>query len=745
MNECLSLNKTKAFSKALVISFFVVFCAGYNCRVQAANPAPVKKLASDQVRLLLTQGDESYTQMKYAVAVQFYEAYREQLTDSTNWDVLIKLADCHWQQRDYKQSAKYMQQLIAAGDKADLSVRDRIRIAEMQARVGNYPQAAKWLGGIANYELLAAGYKDTENIDALKEDSMDWRISILNINTNFREFSPAVCGERLIYTSNAPATFKERAFGWDGKSYARLWGVPIKLLKLTLISNNSDKVDSVRNGGKFFAKRLSGMYEGSDTKPMQQKGIYGGKVLYVGMDSATQCRLVGGLQHIKFNVATASLDNNKTLYFSANLPKDSLGKRTRIGVMQAQYNGDGVTNVQETKMLVSGEYSEMHPTINKAGTLLIFSSDRPGGKGGYDLYYTERKTVKDAWGPSIPFSDKVNTVGNEVFPYNSADGYLYFSSDARPGFGGLDIYRILLADALKRTGEVEHIAYPINSSSDDFGWCQDSTDMKGYFSSDRFVSNDNIYRFEYDPKPKVSHISGIVREFKSQQPMPGATVFLYNKSTDEVIVKKTNNDGRYTFDVTNMGDYLIKCVETNCKDKGLAMNIFAKKPKNVTFDAPHDIVLDLQFKNVWELENLLYDHASANIRIDAKTSLDSLVKILNKYPTMVELGSHTDSKGSAEYNQRLSQRRAESAVAYVVKQGIDPSRITAKGYGESKLKNTCGDGSKCKESDHQVNRRTEITVTYNPAPANSIDPSVFNDGQKLSPKALPVDFFNDCK
>jgi outer membrane protein OmpA-like peptidoglycan-associated protein len=713
-----------------------------NKPISAANP--IKKLSSEQIYSLLQQGNEAYSQMKYAIASQFFESYKVQATDTVNWDMMIKLADSYWQMRDYKQSGKLMQQLVSAGGSSDLSIRDRIRIAELQARLGNYPQAAKWLGGIANYELLAAGYKDTESIQSQKEDSLDWAISILNINTNFREFSPTICGNRLVYTSNSPASFKERAFGWDGKSYARLWTIPIKMLKMTLISSNADRVDSVKNSGKMFAKRLSGMYEGSDTKPMNQRGMFGGKILYVGIDSLSQSRLLGGLQHLKFNVATASLDNNSTLYFSANLPKDSAEQRTRIGIMEAKYLGESVTNIKNVVLPENGPYSMMHPTINKQGTLMVYSSDKPGGKGGFDLYYTQRPSINDAWGPSKAFVD-VNTVGNEVFPYNSADGYLYFSSDARIGFGGLDIYRILLADALKGTGEVEHIPYPINSSSDDFGWCQDSTEMKGYFTSDRFVSNDNIYRFEYQPKPKTSHITGIVREMKSQQPMPGATVFLYNKTTEEVTVRKTNEDGRYTFDVTNLGDFLIKAVETNCKDKGLAMNIFAKNPKNVTFDAPRDIILDLTFKNVWELEDLLYDHASANIRNDAKTSLDSLVKILNKYPTMVELGSHTDSRGPEEYNQRLSQRRAESAVAYVVKNGIDPARITAKGYGESKLKNACGDNSKCKESEHQANRRTEITVTYNPSPANSIDPTLFTDGQKMNVKSLPVDFFIDCK
>jgi OmpA family/WD40-like Beta Propeller Repeat len=726
-------------TKRLIVLFSALLCLGFTVSLQAAA---AKKMKPQELATFLERGNRAYSQSKYAVAAENYESY-QQGKDSTDWDVLIKLSDSYWQMRDYKRSGKILTKLVAGGNSGagGLSVRNRIRVAEMQARLGNYPEAAKWLGGVANYELLAAGYKDAASIESMKEDSMDWTMGYLDINTNFREFSPVIAGKNMIFTSNSPASAKELAFGWDGKSYARLWTIPLKKLSVSPFYSNSDN-DSIRKAGKVIIKRLSPLYEGSDNRPMAQKGDVGGKITYIGVDSLPTAKLLGGLQHMKYNVATASLDGFDNLFFSANQP-DSVAKRNRLGIMQGKYANDAVTNIQNTVLKDAQFYSAMHPTVNKASTVLVFTSDMAGGKGGFDLYYATRKAVKDPWDAPKAFSDIVNTVGNEVFPYNSADGYLYFSSDARTGLGGLDIYRILMADAMAGVGEVEHIPYPLNSSADDFGWVQDSTEQKGYLTSDRFGTNDNIFRFQYDPKPKLSRITGHVREKKSLQPMPGATVFLYNKTTDKVLVTKADNEGIYKFDVKNFGDFVLKVVESNCKDDGIAMTLAPKKKsKDFIFDAPRDLLPGLTFRNVWVLENLFYDYATANIRRDAQVSLDSLVRILNTYPNMVELGAHTDSRGSVEYNNRLSQRRAESAVAYVVKQGIDPARITAKGYGEMCLKNACADGVNCKEYDHQLNRRTEIMVTYNPAPANSIDPTLYKEGQILSPKSFPVNFFD---
>lgn len=221
--------------------------------------------------------------------------------------------------------------------------------------------------------------------------------------------------------------------------------------------------------------------------------------------------------------------------------------------------------------------------------------------------------------------------------------------------------------------------------------------------------------------------------------------FLLNEKTGEVLVDKADSKGRCTFVINNMGDYIAKAVEINCKDNCLSMEVSSAKPKYVTFPAPRPLLLELTFKPVWVINNVLYDFDKWHIRSDAKPILDSVVTILKTYPIKVKLGSHTDCRGTYAYNDRLSQRRAESAVAYIVSQGIDPSRIIAKGYGERKPFNRCVDGMDCTEEEHQQNRRAEITVLYNPSPANSIDPTPCHKGDRLRKEDFPENFFYGCR
>ena len=398
----------------------------------------------------------------------------------------------------------------------------------------------------------------------------------------------------------------------------------------------------------------------------------------------------------------------------------------------------------------------MHPAINLDGTLLVCSSDKAGGKGGYDLYYSKRSDINQPWDTLKTFGNNLNTIGNEVFPSITPDGYLYFSSDNIPGLGGLDIYRILLHDAIAGRGEIEHLSYPVNSSADDFGWTQqDITGVKGFFTSDRLNSDDNLYSYSYNPikmlkRAKKSFIEGFVLEKQSLKPIMGATLFLYNIREDTVYVAKADKNVKYHFPVLTTSDIIIKAVNKKYINDCLSANIlYEPQPKDTIQKAPRDLLLDkfkVGFK--WKLSNIHYDFDKWNIRADAMPILDSLIMILNENLITVELGSHTDSRGSFKYNERLSQHRAESAVAYLIQHGIDSKRITAKGYGEYQLLNGCSDGVPCTDEEHQANRRTEVKVTGYTTPqkvSENIDPDKFKDGEKINKNDLPKDFFEECK
>lgn len=239
-------------------------------------------------------------------------------------------------------------------------------------------------------------------------------------------------------------------------------------------------------------------------------------------------------------------------------------------------------------------------------------------------------------------------------------------------------------------------------------------------------------------------VSGLVKEKKSLDLLPGATVFLVDKEKQIVYVDKADKDGSFTFEIKNHGEFTLKGLEENYFEDCIDINVPAPAYKQNQYVAK-DILLELQVPKKWVLENLLYDLDKWNIRKDAQAPLDSVVAIMKKYPIFVELGSHTDSRGSDTYNERLSQRRAQSAVDYIVSKGISRSRITAKGYGETQPTNECKNGVNCSEEQHQANRRTEIKVTHNPEPAHTLDPNKFKKGDILKTSDFPEGFFGKCR
>lgn len=691
---------------------------------------------------LLQKGDKACATHNYVLASECYETFLRNNTTSQRYDVIGKLIDIYWEMREYKRAESLLYLLSKVRPKA-INDRLRVRIADMYARLGRYKNANSWLAGVPNYEEKARGYQNQDSINLLKGDTVDWKISILCLNTDFREYAPAIVGDYFVYTSNSPAVKMQRAFDWDGRSYSKLWLMPLKDLSYKTLAKNLDMDGFVAQVGVSKLKKFSPVQVVSDAQPDFDPQTPTRGIRYVGTDSVKKKSLVNGLSKLKFNVSTAAFDAKGNVYFTSNTQvNDKIDTLNSLCLMEGVFVNGNVVDYHRIDFADSAKYSDMHPAVNKKGTLMVFSSNRPGGKGEYDLFFSQRKSINEKWSSPRPLSTNINTAGNEVFPYISADGNLYFSSDGLPGFGGLDIYKTTIAGAATASAEPEHIGFPINSSSDDFGWIQDSTALTGYFTSDRGTGDDNIYKFVHSIQTRFHHIKGYVKDRGTKSPMSGATVFLLNKRTGEVMVRKTAEDGEYLFDVKDLGEYVIKAVEEDCKDLEMKIKVFTNRGRDITFDVPKPIYLEKAPKEKWELEDMLYPSNQWKVTSENKAPLDELVRILKDFPIVVELGSHTDNVGSQASNEELSRKRANAAVGYVLKQGVDASRITAKGYGESMPKVKCEeDAQDCEETAHRFNRRTEIKVLEELAPANSIDPLPYFDGQKLDLSELPEGFF----
>jgi hypothetical protein len=493
----------KSFQIILVLLFVVL--------MQPAAGRPQSKPIPTDCIPLLSKANIAYEHLQYSIAAPLFESFLKNAR-SSDGETLFKLWDCYWQMHAYNQCNLVIKRVDRMYF-THLTSLQKIHLSNLAARMENYTQAANWLKGMKGYESRVAGYMNPAALETLKKDSADWHISNLDINAGFNDFSPYLTDSLLIFCSNSPSAKSERAFSWDGKSYVRLWYVP--LYKIGFSALTSKPVNSPVNTNVISTtKFLTPVYEGSDTKPIDRNGVLTEGVNFLALKNQGKISLLGGLTNFKYNVGPASIDMNNTIYFSVNQSKAGKDAKDRISIMQGKLTENKVVHLKPLPFGDKNQYSVMHPAIDPSGKLLIFSSDKPDGQGGYDLYYSRRSDTKSAWDTPKPFSLNINTVGNEVFPYCSPDSALYFSSDGRAGFGGLDIYRISIKNALNGTGEPELMSYPINSQGDDFGWVEDRSLKSGYFTSDRKDGNDNIYHFSSNKTLSITSIPKVENHSK---------------------------------------------------------------------------------------------------------------------------------------------------------------------------------------------------------------------------------------
>ncbi len=318
--------------------------------------------------------------------------------------------------------------------------------------------------------------------------------------------------------------------------------------------------------------------------------------------------------------------------------------------------------------------SVAHPAVSPDGKWLYFVSDMAGGMGGLDIW---RVNIEgDAYGFIENLGTPINTQGNEMFPTFRPNGDLYFSSDGHQGMGGLDIYCATLNE--EKRWSVTNLLSPMNSAGDDFGMTFEGERMRGYFSSNRGDARgwDHLYSFNL---PETVHLlTGWIYE-KDGYELPEGTIYLIgNDGTNEKLSPKT--DGSFTKRITPGASYVLL---GSCKGY---LNYMQEITADST-DQDREYTLQFPLSSITRpvlIDNIFYEFDSATLTDSSVVALDVLVRLLTDNPNVViELGAHCDYKGRNEYNERLSQRRAESVVAHLIAKGIDAKRLVAKGYGES--------------------------------------------------------------
>jgi peptidoglycan-associated lipoprotein len=426
----------------------------------------------------------------------------------------------------------------------------------------------------------------------------------------------------------------------------------------------------------------------------------------------------------EFEDGTACFSSDYTeIYFT----RCEAGKREKKGcvIMYSKKAGDSWSKPQDLKILPDSMVAA-HPALSADGHTLYFVSDMPGGNGLKDIYVTTKVGDNSSWSTPRNLGPDINTSGNELFPFVRDDGNLYFASDGRIGMGGLDIFKAVPQP--DGSWVVTNMKSPINSPADDFGISFENGNERGIFSSTRKgKGDDDLYTFELPPL-KFS-ITGLVKDEKTGSPISGSVVQLI-ASDGSNLQAETGTGGDFKFALKQDVDYIFLASKRgylNGKEKETT------KGQEKSRDFMASILLTAIDKPI-ELPNIFYDFGKWDLRPESMVSLDKLVETLNDNPNVtIELMSHTDSRDTEEYNQDLSQKRAQSVVQYLIEKGIEPERLSPKGYGESTPKvvdatiasqnpflktgtslseqyiNTLASEEQ-KEIAHQINRRTEFRV-----------------------------------
>ena len=590
----------------------------------------------------MKKGDKFYAIGEYFdAATQYKKAYTQTPAKerATRGKRALKLADCYRRINNTSKAIAAYNNAIRYKQADSLT---HFRLAQQQMKNGNYKEAEKMFQTAldslpsrqfeseeeqASYlSLLQAGLKSARVATEWKKEGSKYTVKRMDLfNSRRSDFSPMLFGDdydQLFFTSTRNQAKGDELSGITG----------------------------TKNADIFFVQK-------------DERGRWGRPQ---AIDSELNSPLDEG-------VCSFSPDN-QTMYLT-QCPTDP--SYPRFAQICTSKRSDAAWSKASPLTITRDTLSTFaHPAVSPDGLWLYFVSDMPGGMGGYDIWRAQLTTA--GLGAVENVGAPINTAGDEMFPTFRPNGDLYFSSNGHPGMGGLDIFIARPTDDL---WVLEHPGFPLNSAGDDFGMTFEGVHNRGYFSSNRGDARgwDHIYSFE---KSEVMvTVKGWVYEQDGYE-LPAAQVYMVgNDGTNRRL--SVRGDGSFTEEIELGVDYVLL---GTCKG-------FLNHKEELRVDTAtvsHEYVLQFPLANISApvlIDNIFYDFDKATLRPESQTALDELVKLLNENPNVtIELSAHADYRGSAEYNKRLTQRRAESVVKYLIEHGIAADRLVPKGYGKEKPK-----------------------------------------------------------
>ncbi|MBR9913625.1 MAG: OmpA family protein [Algicola sp.] len=612
---------------------------------------------------LIAQNNDTKKADKHFNRYEFVEAaeeYAELVEDGkANTYVYSQLAESYYNVFNTVEAERYYAKALESSDDPEMI----FKYSQMLKANGKYEesntQMAKFASMRPSDDRAIAFNKNPDYLPKILEKGKKFNIQNLGFNSKYSDFGGTLQDGKLYITSARNTS--RRTYGWNEEPF----------LDIYELTKNDD-----------------GTYQAAN--------------------------LVEDKVNTKFHegVVSFSPDGN-TMYFSREsffekeFEKDSITKirYSLLHLFKATKSGSEWSNV-EGFSLNSENYSVKNPSVSPDGKTLYFASDMPGGYGLFDIYKVD---INDdgSLGDPVNLGQKVNTQGQEMFPYISSNNTLYFSSNGHLGLGNLDVFYTKEIDG--KMAPIRNVGIPINSNADDFAFHLDEETEEGFVSSNREggLGSDDIYAIKkLQPLCDVL-ITGTVTDSKTGEPINAASVTMYDDQGNKVLTKVTDSDGTVEFIVECGKESELEVVMDGYESQKMTVSASEEEEEEVSIML--DPIEEIVGPEMINLDPIYFDFDKSNITAQAAFELDKLVQIMTKYPDLViDVTSHTDSRGSNSYNEKLSDRRAKTTVQYVISKGIDKSRISGMGKGENEPKVDCG--SNCTDEEHQMNRRSEFKI-----------------------------------
>lgn len=594
------------------------------------------------------EADKKYARMEYVDAA---EAYLK--VDKKDPYVYKRLAESYYNVYNSKEAVKWYAKAVESPQDAETYY----RYAQMLKAEGKYEEANKQMQQFAakapGDQRAIAFKKDPNYLPKLRNQAKLFNEKLLDINDEkYGSFAPVLTDDNTLYFTSSRNKAR-KTYGANEQPYLDLYSA------------------TYNANGTF-----------SEPAPVSE---------------------INTKWHD--GPAAVSADGN-TMYFASESFKESKQferdrennlKVGQIYLYKATKKDGKWTNIQPLPFN-NKAWSTGNPSISKDGKTLYFASDRDGSIGDTDIWKVEIKG-NNSYGEPVNLGPKVNTEGRENFPYITDDNKLYFASNGRQGFGGLDTFVI----DLDKGGDAKNVGEPVNSSSDDFGFSFNNSKKIGFFSSNR-SGIDKLY--SATPVCGVEAIV-MVKDAETGRALATAKVAILDERNNVIETRTTGADGKVSYSIDCDRAYTIQATmegyEGNtfpiAKTEGGTVNVAADLNPIAVVVTPEEVVLS----------DIFFEFDKSNVTKAGAFELDKLVEAMKANPAMqIMVKAHTDNRGSDQYNMNLSNRRAKATVQYVISKGIAKTRISGEGYGESQPKVDCK--GNCSEEQHAQNRRSEFLI-----------------------------------